>query len=247
MAFSRSANQLRMPTELVRDSARTGAPRAPHVFPLGSFSLERVLSPDAPTMAGPPQSVTSTPLLLATTPASTTAVLSYLARTPRATIPQGDLRYLHTVRSGSLRRTAPSVAGSHDAFMYYRQLSASVMTVTEWARAHSFDAALLAPSTRHDAEPYFAAAFHVQRDCEDLSRFFEKASGLRTGSLSLSEVLAGISCSLGSAARFRHVLIVDDVVSDARTVTALTQRLLERGLSPAAGVTILAALRMDGS
>ena len=174
-------------------------------------------------------------------------MLSYLARTPRATTPQGELRYLHTVRSGSLRRTAPSVAGSHDAFVYYRQLSATLLVVTEWAREHSFDAALLAPSTRHDAEPYFSAAFHVQRDCEDLSPFFEKASGLRTGSLTLSEVLAGISCSLPSAARFGHILIFDDVVSDARTVTALTQRLLEQGLSPAASVTILAALWMDGT
>ncbi len=197
-------------------------------------------------MTVPHRSITSTPLSLATTPTPTTAVLAYLARTPRANIPQGELRYLHTVRSGSLRRTAPSVAGSHDAFVYYRQLSATLLVVTEWARAHTFDAALLAPSTRHDAEPYFSAAFPVQRDCEDLSPFFEKAPGLHAGSLTLPEVLAGISCSLPTAAGYRDVLIVDDVVSDARTVTALTQRLLERGLSSVATVTVLAALWMDG-
>lgn len=191
-------------------------------------------------------SITTVSLSLDTTPVQTATALHCLGVTRRGELPQGPLRYLHMVRSGSLRRGAPSVPGSHDAFVYYRQLSRSLTAVTEWARAHSFDAALLAPSTRHDAEPYFSAIFPIQRDCEDLSPFFRKAPGVLAGSMSLPEVLNGITCSLTSAAAYRAVLIVDDIVADRRTLTALTQRLLERGLNPAATVTVFAPLWMDG-
>lgn len=166
--------------------------------------------------------------------------LSYIVKSEPNAVPPYPFTFLHTVRSGSANLSG-SLAGSPDAWSYYSKLSGILQGVKEWSESNQFDIAILAPSSRHDAEPFFAAVFNAQRNCEDYSPYFAKPSCFRAGEAkALWQAMNAITSSLAKLPHdTQRVLIVDDVYSRGLTAAAIVHRLrTQGGLSLDARITV---------
>jgi orotate phosphoribosyltransferase len=103
--------------------------------------------------------------------------------------------------------------------------------VKEWSESNQFDIAIRAPSSRHDAEPFFAAVFNAQHNCEDYSPYFAEPLCFRAGEAkALWQTMNAITSSLAKLSPdTQRVLIVDDVYSRGLTAAAIVHRLRTQG------------------
>jgi hypothetical protein len=173
--------------------------------------------------------------------------LVYLQACPRKTLPPYPLRYLHTLRSGVRRALGESVPGSPDASVYYQELSGLLGPLRTWSSAHQFPIAVMAPSSRHDAEPYFSAIFPKQQECKDESTGLSKRADFRAGDAkSVSDAIHATSCTLSARTPpFENVLIVDDVLANGSTAAAIVHHLRHRAvISSDAKIVLFVALWM---
>jgi hypothetical protein len=166
--------------------------------------------------------------------------LSYIVKSEPNAVPPYPFTFLHTVRSGSANLSG-SLGGSPDAWSYYSKLGGILLGVKAWSESNQFDIAILAPSSRHDAEPFFAAIFNEQRNCKDYSPYFAKPLCFRAGEASaLWKVMNAITSSLAKMPpNIQRVLIVDDLYSRGLTAAAIVHRLrTQGGLSLDARITV---------
>lgn len=151
----------------------------------------------------------------------------------------GDIQYLQSIRSGAITEES-LIALSYKAMaqFYASRLAAMV--------GGSYDAIVMAPSSRNDAEPYFEAL--KQTAAIDCTSRFSRTNTARAGesTTTLTDLLQAIEYEReGDESELKSLLIVDDVFSSGKTVRALVSKLRDAGLQPDCRIVVAVPLLVE--
>jgi hypothetical protein len=166
-------------------------------------------------------------------PTGETVRFTYLRKWPNL----HDMIYLQSVRSGLIKEDSLTAKGYLNMAPHYANQLADALGIGD----PPFDAGVMPPSVRNDAEVYFKEVVR-RTNIRDLSQgFSRKGTAKSETSQSVEKIIAEFSYSTISVEECsRSLLIIDDSVASGRTICAVLAHLRQAGLPRDCSVMVAA-------